>query len=137
MAILKTSWYPDVIQGLVDSALGYLLQSGVKQNDVEVLSIPGSYEIPLALELLYSGQRVPDLTVVLGCVVRGETPHFEFVCETVTSGVSELSVKHKIPTGFGVLTVNTVDQAKERTTKGAEAAQAALAMYNLKMDLKG
>ncbi len=137
VVIFKTAWYPEIIAPLTQSAVEYLKTQGVSENSIDIVPVPGSFELPLAIEMVYSSHLRPQIGVVLGCVIRGQTPHFEFVCETVTRGVSESSLKYKIPTGFGVLTVDSLSQAKERTNKGAEAAQAALAMFNLGENLKG
>jgi 6,7-dimethyl-8-ribityllumazine synthase len=94
------------------------------------MHVPGSFELPLAAELCLSspGGKVVDAVIALGCVVKGSTPHFQFVCDSMSQGLMNVSVKHQKPVGFGVLTVDNIEQALARKDKGAEAAQAALAM---------
>jgi 6,7-dimethyl-8-ribityllumazine synthase len=135
--MFKTGWYSEVVGGLETSAIEFLRSHGIKDEAMEVVDVPGSYELPFAIDSVFSTNLRPDMALALGCVVRGETPHFDFVCNVVASGVSELSIKHKTPVGFGVLTVDSLEQALARKSKGAEAAHAALAMFNLQKSVKG
>lgn len=130
---LRTSWYPEVIDKLVSSAKLYLLNLGVDDKKILVWDVPGSFELPLATKLALKLQ--PDFVVSLGCVVRGETPHFDFVCKSVSQALMEIQNAHEIPVGFGLLTVDNLAQAEARSSKGAEAADAALKMWNLKRAL--
>ncbi len=134
VVILKTLWYPEIISSLEASAQDYLSNVGVPPNDIQSVQVPGSYELPLAAEWAFegvlAGQKGPaDVVVALGCVIRGETPHFDFVCEACAHGLMDVQQKSKKPLGFGVLTVDNLDQALARRSKGAEAAQAALFMH--------
>lgn len=137
VVILRTSWYPEVVDSLVLSAKKYLLDNKVNPEAIEVLHVPGAFELPLAVELCLKNdsKQVVDLVIALGCVVNGETPHFDFVCQAVSRGIMDVQIKHGRPVGFGVLTVNTMAQALSRKDKGAEAAQAALAMSLLRSHL--
>jgi 6,7-dimethyl-8-ribityllumazine synthase len=134
VVILKTLWYPEVIEGLLDSAKSYFHGAGFATADLKVVDVPGSFELPLATEWAYEGvlegQKGPaDVVLALGCVLRGETPHFDFVCSATSQGLMLAQQKYKKALGFGVLTVDNLDQAIARRSKGAEAAQAALFMH--------
>ncbi len=135
--IFRTTWYPEIIDGLTKSAMEYLKKYSIPEEAIEFVPVPGSFELPFALETVFSSPLKPDMALALGCVVKGGTPHFDFVCQTVSRGVSEVSLKHRIPTGFGVLTVDTLEQAQQRLDKGAEAAHAALSSFNLLKSVKG
>jgi 6,7-dimethyl-8-ribityllumazine synthase len=134
--VLSTSWYPEVIGGLEDSALSFLTSLEIPSSKVTSLKVSGSWELPLlakgALE-----QNTYDLVLVLGCVVKGETPHFELLCQSVFNSLMSLQVEYQKPIGLGILTVNTLLQAQERKNKGAEAAEAALRSYLQMKTLKG
>ncbi|MEO5668984.1 MAG: 6,7-dimethyl-8-ribityllumazine synthase [Bdellovibrionota bacterium] len=134
IVILKTLWYPEVMDGLVASAKSYFTDAGFVPADLLVLDVPGSFELPLASEWAFEGvlegQKGPaDIVVALGCVLRGETPHFDFVCSAASQGLMNAQQKYKKALGFGVLTVDNLDQAIARRSKGTEAAQAALFMH--------
>lgn len=134
VVILKTLWYPEVIENLSESAQAYLKGAGVPADEILVVEVPGSFELPLATEWAFegvlAGQKSPaDFVIALGCVIQGDTPHFDFVCAACTNGLMEAQQKYKKALGFGVLTVNNLDQAVARRSKGAEAAQAALFMH--------
>ncbi len=123
-----------VVDRLVEGARRALRQHGVSEEHIRLVWVPGSFEIPAAAaEVIARGGC--DAVVVLGAVIRGETPHFEYVSEAVASGISALSAQ-RFPIGFGVLTVNSVAQAEERAggklgNKGHEAAQTALEMVSV------
>jgi 6,7-dimethyl-8-ribityllumazine synthase len=130
IVILKTLWYPKIIEGLEESARAYLKYFGIAEGDVATIDVPGSYELPLAVkQLVGRGRKAPDFIVALGCVIRGGTPHFDYVCQAVANGLMQVQLETQIPLGFGVLTVDNQVQAEERMSKGSEAAQAALFMY--------
>lgn len=138
VVILRTSWYPEIVDGLVASAKAYLKENHVPDAAVEVMHVPGSFELPLAAQeyLNLNPEHRPEIILALGCVLRGDTPHFDFVCHGVTQGLMAVTLEHHTPVGFGVLTVDTVAQAHSRGAKGAEAAQAALAMLLLRRHLE-
>jgi 6,7-dimethyl-8-ribityllumazine synthase len=127
VVILHTLWYEDIMGQLVSSAQDYLKAVGIEESAIEVYPIPGSYELPLAAKHFIKAKK-PDFVVALGCVIRGETPHFDFICQSTTQGLMDVSLEKKTPIGFGVLTVNTLAQARARASKGLEAAQAAFFM---------
>jgi 6,7-dimethyl-8-ribityllumazine synthase len=120
---------------LLEGANEALAKAGVRAEDVHVAWVPGAFEIPLAARALARSGRYHAL-IALGAVIRGGTPHFDYVCRAVTDGIREVSLSSGVPVAFGVLTTDDVDQALERTggaegNKGAEAAEAALEMANL------
>jgi 6,7-dimethyl-8-ribityllumazine synthase len=135
VAILGTHWNVELVESLSAGARRCLLDWGVQEKHIREFRAPGAFELPLATSALMKTGKY-DAVVVVGAVIRGDTPHFEFVAGECSRGLREASVKHGIPLGFGVLTVNTSAQAVERcgssdTNKGYEAAAAALEMVRL------
>lgn len=131
VGILSTLWYPEIMNPLRESAVEFLIQQGIDPNAIVHRTVPGSFELPLGAELLMPC----DFVIALGCVIQGDTPHFQFVCDASTQGLIQVQLKHRVPVGFGVLTVNTLEQALARRGKGAEAAHAAFCMYLLSKSL--
>lgn len=130
VGLVAASWHATVMAGLLAGARRALAEAGVDQ--VVELTVPGTFELPVAAARL-AGTGV-DALVALGVVIRGGTPHFEYVCSAATSGLTQVSVRHGIPVGFGVLTCDTERQAMDRSglpgstqDKGHEAAMAAVA----------
>jgi len=135
-AIVAARWNDLIVTRLVDGALDTLRRHGVNTDDnVTLVWVPGSFEMPvIARKLALSGKY--DAIIGLGCVIRGGTPHFEYVSNEVTKGLAAVSMEAGLPVSFGVLTVDTIDQAIERAgtkmgNKGHEAAIAALEMVGL------
>jgi 6,7-dimethyl-8-ribityllumazine synthase len=128
--------FNDFITGrLIDGALDGLQRHGVSDNDVEILKVPGAYEIPLAAKMLAQSKKY-NAIICLGAVIRGATPHFEYVSAEVSKGVASVSLESGLPVIFGVLTTDTIEQAIERAgtksgNKGWDAALAAIEMANL------
>ena len=129
VAVIAASWHERIMEGLLDGALRGLAEAGVE--DVEVVRVPGTFELSVACSVL--ADRF-DALVALGVVIRGGTPHFEYVCEAATMGITDVSVRTHTPIGFGVLTCDTEQQALDRAglpgsdeDKGHEAASAAVA----------
>ena len=130
VGLVATRWHPDITDALVAGALRACSDCGVADDDVEVVRVPGAFELPVVAAALAHSRRV-DAVVCLGVVVRGGTPHFDYVCKAVTEGCTRVALDSGIPVGFGVLTVDTVEQAMERAggaggDKGREAVLAAL-----------
>jgi 6,7-dimethyl-8-ribityllumazine synthase len=130
VGLVAASWHRTVMAGLVDGARRALAEAGV--DEVRELTVPGCFELPVAAARL-AGTGL-DAVVALGVVIRGGTPHFDYVCAAATTGLTEVSVRHGIPVGFGVLTCDTEQQALDRAglpgsvqDKGHEAATAAIA----------
>lgn len=125
-----------IVDRLLAAAVETLLKAGADAEDLDVVRVPGAFEIPLALKLLADGDRYDGL-LAIGCVIRGETPHFDYVAGEASRGVTDVSLEHRIPVGLGILTVDTIEQAKARSgaessNKGAEAAFAVIEMANLR-----
>jgi 6,7-dimethyl-8-ribityllumazine synthase len=131
--VIASRFNDDIVNGLLEGALQCLARHGA--TDVTVFRIPGAFEIPtLARKLIDDGRF--DAIVTLGCLLRGDTPHFEFISSQVTSELSRVAVETRFPVAFGVITCNTHEQAVERSSKGSgnkgwEAALAAIEMANL------
>lgn len=124
-----------VVERLVSGALDCLDRHGVEPGSIRLVRVPGAWEIPLALAELAAAGEV-DALVALGVVIRGETPHFDQICAQASAGIARVSLDHRLPVGFGLLTCDTSAQAQERAggkagNKGWEAAQAALEMADL------
>ncbi len=124
-----------ITEKLLHGALEGLKSHGGEENDVTVIRVPGAFEIPLLADRMAASGKY-DALVCLGAVIRGDTPHFEYVSDAVTRGIGETISRHRIPIGFGVLTTNNVEQAMERSgsrdaNKGYEAALTAVEMVNV------
>lgn len=134
VAIVAARFNYFVVEHLISGAKEALLKSGTKENDIEIFYVPGAFEIPLALKKVVGTGKF-DGVVALGAVIRGGTPHFEYVAGECVKGISQVSLDSEIPIAFGVLTVDTVEQAIERSSesenKGAEAAESTIRMMNL------
>ncbi|HRD66386.1 MAG TPA: 6,7-dimethyl-8-ribityllumazine synthase [Candidatus Competibacter sp.] len=130
-----------IVQSLIGGAVDTLRRHGVPATNIDLIWTPGSFELPLAAQRLAAGERY-DGIVALGAVIRGGTPHFEYVAGECAKGLASVSLQYNIPIGFGVLTVDTIDQAVERAgtkagNKGAEAAMSVLEMVSLLRRLEG
>ncbi len=128
-----------IVKHLVDGALDTLLRHGAAESDVEIVWVPGAYELPLAVQRMVTTKRY-DAIIALGTVIRGATPHFEYVAGECAKGLSSIGLQHGLPVAFGVLTVDTVEQAIERAgtksgNKGVDAALSAIEMVNLLRNL--
>lgn len=139
-AIVAARFNSRVVDLLVDGAKDCLLRHGASEDDLSLIRVPGAWELPLALEEAAQTGRF-DALVALAVVIRGETPHFEYVCSEANSGCGRVSALHRLPVGFGVLTCDNSSQAVERAggkagNKGWEAAHAALEMADLVQQLR-
>ncbi len=135
IALLVSRFNSFVVDSLLAGALDTLKRHGADERDLVIVRVPGAYEMPLAAQRLAAGKRY-DAIIALGAVIRGGTPHFEYVAGECTRGLSSVSMKYDVPVAFGVLTVDTIEQAIERAgtkagNKGAEAAMSAIEMINL------
>jgi 6,7-dimethyl-8-ribityllumazine synthase len=129
-----------IVDRLLDAAVSTLLKHGVAAGDIEVVRVPGAFETPLAIKKLAGSRRYQAL-IALGCVIRGATPHFDYVAGEATRGIGQASLGEQIPVGFGILTVDTIEQAIERAgtkagNKGADAALAAIEMATVLRQLE-
>ncbi len=135
IGIVNSRFNARITQRLLDSCLEELASAGVPSENIWVVNVPGSFEIPLATKQLVSSHNL-DAVIALGAIIRGETAHFEHVCRECSHGIAQLSLHSMIPVIFGVLTTDTPEQALARTepgenNKGTEAAQSALEMISL------
>ena len=133
--IVVTRWNEAIVSGLLNGAKRALAAAGIGESQVRTVQVPGAFEIPLAC-LAAAEREDCDAVIALGAVIRGGTPHFEYVAGECTSGIGEVALKTGKPVAFGVLTVDTLEQAEERSAdneenKGAEAAMSAVEMVNL------
>ena len=131
--VISASWHPEICQALTDGAVRGFTESGISK--VEVRKVAGSFELPLAAQLAFDSGF--DVAVVVGLVLRGETPHFDYVCQGVTSGIMDVSLSRSKPIGFGVLMCDTIEQARARAgfvdsfeDKGYDSAIAALSIVS-------
>ena len=135
-AIITAEWNSEITFALRDGAVATLKKHQVPDADIELMQVPGAFELTLGAQ--WSGSRDDiDAVICLGCVIRGETPHFDFICQGVTYGLTELNISLEKPVIFGVLTTNNLEQAQERAggrhgNKGDEAAVTALKMLALR-----
>lgn len=125
VAIIVSRFHEQVTSKLLDGARAALRRGGIADANVDVTWAPGAFELPVLAEAAAASERF-DAIVALGCVIRGETPHFEYVASEAARGLGNVALAHRIAVGFGVLTTETEAQALARLDKGAEAAQAAL-----------
>ena len=135
IVVVASRFNEDVVKKLVDGALEALVKHGVSFDDIDVVWVPGAWELPLAARLLLNSERYDGL-VALGAVIRGETAHFDFIAAEASRGLADVSVQSETPVGFGVLTCDTDEQAEARAggnhgNKGWDAAVAVLEMVDL------
>ena len=135
VAIVVTRWNEFITGKLKEGAVDTLIRQGVSDENITIVWCPGAYEIPLTAKKLVATSKY-DAVICLGAVIRGSTPHFDYVCQAVNKGVSEVGMSFGIPAIFGVLTTDNIEQAIERAgtkagNKGAEAAMAAIEMVSL------
>ncbi len=135
IAIVAARWNGFIVHGLIQGALDALNRHGVEESTVTLTYCPGCYEIPLVAQSLAKSGKY-DAVITLGAVIRGATPHFDFVASEVSKGVAQVGLESGIPCIFGVLTTDTIEQAIERAgtkagNKGVESAMAAIEMISL------
>lgn len=133
IAIVVAEWNAKITGALYQGAFNTLIQHGVKEENILSMSVPGSFELTTAAEILLSKRAELDAVICLGCVIQGDTKHFDFICEAVANGITHVGIKHSKPVVFGVLTTNDEQQALDRAggihgNKGDEAAITALKM---------
>ncbi len=140
IALLVSRFNSFVVESLMEGAVDTLKRHGAEERDLQIVRVPGAWEMPIAAQRLAASKRF-DAIIALGAVIRGGTPHFEYVAGECTKGLSSVSMQYDIPIAFGVLTVDTIEQAIERAgtkagNKGAEAAMTAIEMINLLRSLE-
>ena len=139
VAVIAGRFNDFIVEPLLNGALGLLEQHGADRKAIKVLRVPGAFELPLVAQKL-AGSRRYDAVIALGAVIRGDTPHFDFVAGECAAGLSRVALDTGVPVIFGVLTTDTVEQATDRAggkhgNKGAEAALSAIEMVHLLRDL--
>ena len=136
IAVVAAEWNPEVTNAMLEGAVETLKEHGVKPENVIVRHVPGTFELSTAADLLYHFTPRLNAVICIGCVIQGETRHFDFICEAVSQGLTNLSLKRERPVIFGLLTTNDMQQARDRSggrhgNKGVEAAVTALKMIRL------
>lgn len=134
-AIIASRFNDFITDRLVGGCLDALIRSGAKDNDIDIVKVPGAFEIPLIAKKLAAKDRY-DAVICLGAVIRGATSHYDYVCAEVSKGIATVSMESEIPVIFGILTTDTIEQAVERAgtkagNKGWDAAISAVEMANL------
>lgn len=129
-----------IVESLLSGAVDTLKRHGAEESELEIVRVPGAYELPLVVQRMAATRRY-DAIIALGAVIRGATPHFEYVAGECIKGLTSVMMQHEIPVALGVLTVNTIEQAIERAgtkagNKGEAAALAAIEMVNLLREIK-
>lgn len=138
IGIVYAEWNEKITHALRDGAIKTLIDNGVEESGITVASVPGSFELIFgASQMVKSGCY--DAVIAIGCVIRGDTPHFDYICEGVTAGLSKLNVEYNVPVIFGLITTNNLQQAEERSggrlgNKGDECAVTALHMMSQRFD---
>ena len=121
--IISANYYRDIARGLIDSALKNI----PKSNKIFIINVPGAFEIPITIS---KNIKKYDAFLALGCVIKGKTPHFDFISQAITNAIMNLSIINKKPIGNGVITCLNMSQAKARKKKGAEAAKAVISILS-------
>ncbi len=139
-AIVVARWNSYVVESMVEGAIDTLKRHGISEEQITIIRCPGSFELPLVVKKVAKQGRY-DAVIALGAVIRGGTPHFDFVAGECTKGIAQTMLEHEVPVSFGVLTVDTIEQAIERAgtkmgNKGEEAALAAFEMVSLLKNLE-
>ena len=140
IGIVVSKFNEFVTSRLLNSALGVLKKQRVEEENIETVRVPGAFEIPLVAQQLARSKKF-DAVICLGAVIRGETPHFDYISAEMSRGIAQASLETGIPIVFGVLTTDTVEQALERSgepekNRGADAARTAIEMANLMKELQ-
>jgi 6,7-dimethyl-8-ribityllumazine synthase len=139
VAVVASRFNESVTRALIEGALDALVRHGTSFNDIDVLWVPGAWELPLAVRGAMASERY-DAVVALGAVIRGDTPHFDYIAGEASRGLAEAAIEAEIPVGFGLLTCDNLEQAEARAggvhgNKGWDAAVAALEMADLMQQL--
>lgn len=140
IGVIVAEWNNEITDKMADGAVATLIQYGVAENDIELIHVPGSFELTTGADLLLRNRKDIDAVICIGCVIQGETRHFDFICEAVSQGLTNVSLKHEKPVIFSLLTTNNMQQAVDRSggkhgNKGIEGALTALKMVALQKEL--
>ncbi len=133
LGVIASRFNDEIVSGLMEGALTCLARHGASDDDITIYRVPGAFEIPTLAATIVEDH---DALITLGCLIKGDTPHFDFISAQVTNDLSRVAIDAKLPVAFGVITCNTLQQAIERSSpgpsnKGWEAALAAIEMANL------
>ncbi|MGP1514924.1 MAG: 6,7-dimethyl-8-ribityllumazine synthase [Bacteroidales bacterium] len=133
--IVVSDWNDEITYKLLEGAINTLLENATDEKDILIEHVPGAFELPYGTKVLIDRKKF-DAIICLGCIIKGETPHFDFIADAVAHGIMKVSLEEEIPVIFGVLTTNNIEQARERSggkfgNKGVEAAITALKMADL------
>lgn len=139
IGIVVSEWNDNITFNLLEGAKSALIANGVKEDNIHVHLVPGAFELPLGAQLLLES-RFLDGVIAIGCVIQGETKHFDYVCKASTTGIAKLNLKYSRPVSFCLLTDNTLQQSIDRSggkhgNKGIECAIACMKMIDLKRSL--
>jgi len=140
IGIVVSEWNSEITEALHRGAYQTLIKCGLKEGNIYVKTVPGSFELTLGAQY-FAEYGEFDAIICIGCVIKGETPHFDYICQSVTTGITNLNIKYNIPFIFCVLTTNDINQARERAggkygNKGDEAAIAAIKMATLNNQMR-
>ena len=141
VAVIAARWNGEITDGLLSGAIKGLTRHGIAQNNIEIFRVPGAFELPLASQRAARTGRFSAI-ISLGCVIRGDTPHFDYVCSETTRGIGQVSLNENLPVAFGLLTTDNLEQSLERSgdnseNKGEEAALTALEMFTMLQKMDG
>ena len=137
IGVVVAEWNSEITFSMEDAAIQTLRKHGVSDNNIIVRHVPGSFELTAGAQMMAHNISALDAIIGIGCVIRGETPHFDYICQGVTMGLTQVSIQYTIPVIFGVLTTNDLQQALDRAggkhgNKGVEAAVTAIKMAALR-----
>jgi 6,7-dimethyl-8-ribityllumazine synthase len=140
IGIVVSEWNETITGALKEGALAFLYESGIAKNQIALQYVPGSFEIPFAAAMMLDADDSMDAIICLGCIIQGETRHFEFISQAMANGVMRVSLDYGVPVIFGILTCDTMEQAMERSggkhgNKGIEAAYTCLKMIELQQKI--
>ena len=141
IGIVVAEWNKEITDALANGALDTLRQYDVAEKNIHLIHVPGSYELTSGADMMLRNIDSLDAVICIGCVIQGETRHFDFICEAVSQGLTNVALKHEKPVIFSLLTTNDLQQALDRAggkhgNKGVEGAVTALKMVKLQKDLK-
>ena len=141
VGVVVAEWNREITDALAQGALDTLREHGVKEENIRLVHVPGSFELTTGADLLLKNDKELDAVICIGCVIQGETRHFDFICEAVSQGITNVALKHEKPVIFSLLTTNNMQQALDRAggrhgNKGVEGAVTALKMIKMQKELE-
>ena len=141
VGVVVAEWNREITDALAQGALDTLREHGVKEENIRLVHVPGSFELTTGADLMLKNDKELDAVICIGCVIQGETRHFDFICEAVSQGITNVALKHEKPVIFSLLTTNNMQQALDRAggrhgNKGVEGAVTALKMIKMQKELE-